>query len=91
VRYPPPPKGTLYYINTDYFVTGDTMSARVTNALLTLAGTFVTALIAAGKMPAEMAEMGWYNALWGPGLQSILMFLGAMGFQTAPVQRLLGR
>lgn len=67
------------------------MSQQMTNALLTLAGTFVTALIVAGKLPNEMAQIGWFNSLWQPSLQSILMFLTALGFQGQPVQRMMGR
>jgi hypothetical protein len=59
-------------------------------ALVMFVGTFVTALISAGKMPSEMATMGWYDALFGPVLQSVLMSLGSFGYAAPPVRHVMG-
>jgi hypothetical protein len=41
-------------------------------------------------MPSEMATMGWYDALFGPVLQSVLMALGSFGYAAPPVRHVMG-
>lgn len=67
------------------------MSETWQNVLVVVLGTFISSLIAAGKLPSEMATIGWADSLFGPVLQAALMGLGTLGYHTALAQRALGR
>lgn len=68
------------------------MREKLPTACLIMAGTFVSALVSASfKGPSEMLALGVWNALWGPILQSLLMFLTSLGYQSPAGQRLLRR
>jgi steroid 5-alpha reductase family enzyme len=67
------------------------MSPKVTNALMAFVGSFVFNVIALKLVPSAMAQAGWIDTLFPPGMASIGVALVTFGYQTTPVQRMMGR
>jgi hypothetical protein len=65
------------------------MNPKRTVALLTFAGTFVSALVSAKVVPSAMTTMTWIDTFYTVGLQAMFMALGTLVVQTEPVRRTL--